>query len=377
MLSSKRRAWTEISMHAVRHNFLQIKNATDSDICCVIKADAYGHGSVALAREYEKLGASYFAVSNIDEALKLRDNGISLPILNLGYAPPNDVGVLKNYDITQCVYSLDYAISLNEECIKQDAKINIHIKIDTGMSRLGFYFQDKKRDFNAIEEIKRVCGFKHFIPEGVFTHLSSSDEGDNEYTTRQLDLFNFALKELSKIPFRIVHSANSGATLDFSTAHYGMVRAGIILYGLFPSEQIRNKLNLLPVLSLKSVISHVKIIEEGSFVSYGRNFTADTQMKVATIPIGYADGYARVLSDRGAEVLINGKRRKIIGRICMDQMLVQLENDDDVNIGDTVVLIGNSGNEYISVDEIAQKRNTINYEVVCEFALRVPRVYTD
>lgn len=374
MLNFQRRAWAEIDLDAIRHNFTEIKKTTSSKICCVIKADAYGHGAVAIARIYEEMGADFFAVSNIDEALKLRENGITTPILNLGYAPPSDVSVIEKEGISQCVYSLDYAKALSLECEKQSSKIKIHIKIDTGMSRLGFFYQDPKRDFKAIEEIKKVCSLNCFEVEGIFTHFAESDEGQDDFTHKQLANFDKALTKLEDINFKLIHTANSAATMDFSNTHYDMVRAGIILYGLSPSEKIRKKLDLKPVLSLKSIISHIKTVDENSTVSYGRTYKASKKIRVATIPIGYADGYTRVLADNNTDVLINGKRRRIIGRICMDQMMVLLHDDDKVKIGDVVVLIGKSQDEFISTEEIASKRNTINYEVICDIAIRVPRI---
>ncbi|MFI3206378.1 MAG: alanine racemase [Clostridia bacterium] len=375
MFNFQRRAWIEIDLDAVKHNYLEIKKHTNSKICCVIKADGYGHGSVPLARLYEELGASFFAVSNIDEALKLRESGIKTPILNLGYAPPKDVKIIEENNISQCLYSLDYANVLAEECEKQQAKIKIHIKVDTGMSRLGFFCQDTQRDFSAIKEIKKACSYNCFIKEGIFTHFAVSDEGTDEFTNKQLENFLFVIDSLSDIKFELKHCANSAGIIDFKTAHFDMVRAGIIIYGLMPSFDIRNKIDLRPVLSFKTIVSHVKTIESNSSVSYGRTFSTDKKIKIATVPVGYADGYTRILAQSDTDVLIAGKRRKIIGRICMDQMMILLEDTDDVKIGDVVVLIGNSENERISTEEIAMHRDTINYEVVCDIATRVPRIY--
>ncbi len=375
MLNFHRRTWVEIDLDAIKHNYMEIKNVTDTKICCVIKADAYGHGAVALARIYEKIGAEYFGVSNIDEALQLRKQNIKVPILIFGYSPAIDASVLSCEDISQCVYSLEYAKALSEQCVAQNVKAKIHIKIDTGMSRLGFFFQNPERDKEALSEIREVCQLPNLIPEGIFTHFAVSDEGTDEFTLKQLENFKKAIDELSDINFKYKHCANSAASLDFSNSYFDMIRAGIILYGLEPSSQIRNKINLKPALSLKSLISHIKTIEKGSTVSYGRSYTAEKKMKIATVPIGYADGYTRILAERDTQALIKGKRRKIIGRICMDQMMLLLEDEDDFKIGDTVVLIGESGDDFISVDEIAQKRDTINYEVVCDLGARVPRVY--
>lgn len=375
MFNLHRRTWAEVDLDAVEHNYDVIKKATNADICCVIKADAYGHGAVTLAKIYEQLGAKFFGVSNIEEALQLRNNGIKTSILIFGYTPAVDVSTLSQNNISQCVYSFEYAKELANECEKQNTKIKIHIKIDTGMSRLGFYFQDIQRDINSIKEIKAVCAMPYFISQGIFTHFAVSDEGTDDFTMKQLANFKECLNLLKDINFKIVHCANSGAIEDFALAHFDMVRAGIILYGLSPSTAMRNKLDLKPALSLKSVISHIKTIEKGSSVSYGRIFVADKKMRIATIPIGYADGYTRILAENNAEILINGTRCRVIGKICMDQLMVLVSDDMEIKIGQTVTLIGTEKNETISVEEIAKKRNTINYEVICDLGARVPRVY--
>lgn len=370
-----RRTWAEIDLDCVKHNFNEIKKICDNKICCVIKADAYGHGAVALAKEYESLGASFFGVSNIDEALQLRRANITLPILIFGYTPVSDASLLAHNNISQCVYSLEYAQMLFKECEKQNVSVKIHIKVDTGMSRLGFYYQNPVEDVNTIKEICKVNKLYRLDIEGIFTHFSSADEGTDTFTVKQLDNFNNLLTKLDHINFKFVHASNSGAIEDFTNARFDMVRAGIILYGLSPSNDIRNKLDLKPVLSLKSVISHIKTIKTGAVVSYGRDFTAKKDMTIATIPIGYADGYTRILADNGGEILVSGKRCKIIGRICMDQLMVDLGDLEDVKIGDIVTIIGNDKKECISADEIARLRSTINYEVICDIGARVPRVY--
>lgn len=370
-----RRTWAEVDLDCVRHNFNEIKKACNNKICCVIKADAYGHGAVALAKEYEDLGASFFGVSNIDEALQLRRAGITLPILIFGYVPVRDASILADNNISQCVYSLEYARQLASECEKQNVFVKIHIKIDTGMSRLGFYYQDPTQDVNALEDICKVLELYRLLPQGIFTHFSSADEGVDAFTLKQLDNFKTLLSKLSHINFKYVHASNSGAIEDFAGARFDMVRAGIILYGLSPSNDIRNKLNLKPALSLKSVISHIKTVKAGACISYGRDFIANKVMTVATVPIGYADGYTRVIAENGGEILVKGKRCKIIGRICMDQLMIDLADIQDVKIGDTVTIIGTDKSECISADEIAKLRNTINYEVICDIGARVPRVY--
>ncbi|MFI3324681.1 MAG: alanine racemase [Clostridia bacterium] len=375
MQNLKRRTWAEIDLNCVEHNFDEIKNHCKTNICCVIKADAYGHGAVELAKEYEKLGASFFGVSNIDEALQLRKADIRLPILIFGYTPVTDAPVLADNNISQCVYSLEYANQLSEECVKQNVIVKIHIKVDTGMSRLGFYYQNPKEDFETIDEIRKASKLYGLFPEGIFTHFASSDLKDNTFTLKQLCNFNLVLNSVKDINFTLIHCANSGGTLDYENSRFDMVRAGIILYGLSPSDEVKNKLDLKPALSLKSVVSHVKKVKVGTSISYGRTFIADKDMIIATIAIGYADGYTRILSEKGAEVLVGGKRCKVVGRICMDQLMIDLNGDNSVKIGDIVTLIGSDLNETITAEEIANLRNTINYEVICDIGARVPRVY--
>ena len=387
------RTWTEIDLFAVRHNFFEVqklcsKNDCINDntenlqnqkinICCVIKADGYGHGATKLAQIYESLGVNFFAVSNIDEAISLRNDGINSKILILGYTPISFAKILSDQNVSQCVYSYEYAKELSQKCKEENCKINIHIKADTGMSRLGFYYQNPKEDFLAVSQIKEVCSFENFVAEGIFTHFAESDSGNDNFTLKQFANFNDLIEQLSDIKFPFIHCANSAGIMDFKETHFNMVRAGIMLYGLAPSSDMRTKTNLLPVMSLKSVISHIKTIKKGATVSYGRNFTADTDLKIATIPVGYADGYSRRLSKLDTDVLINGQRRRIIGNICMDQLMVLLEKNDKVEIGDTVTLIGTENGQSITVDELAEKLSTINYEIVCNLKLRASRIFVN
>lgn len=376
-----RRTWAEIDLDAVKHNFEAVRRAADpsAKLCCVIKADAYGHGAVRMAREYEALGADWFAVSNLEEALQLRLSGIAKPVLVLGFTPAEEAKTLSQHHISQCVYSLDYAKSLSGYAAKAGVTVNIHVKIDTGMSRLGFYFQDINRDEAAVQEVKAACALPGLYPEGIFTHFAVSDEGmqGDSFTMRQFGCFKEMIEALLRegVSFDVRHCANSAAVFDYPLSHLDMVRAGIVIYGLYPSGDLRNRPDLLPVLSLRSVVSHVKTLLPGATVSYGRDFTADREMAVATVPVGYADGYPRVLSPQGAQVLIHGKRCPILGRICMDQLMADVTGLSSVRIGDTVTLIGRDGGEQITADELAAWEKTINYEVICGLSKRVPRVY--
>lgn len=376
-----RRTWAEISLDSIKHNFLQIKNKIgDTKLCCVIKADGYGHGAVKLAHIYEKLGADFFAVSNIDEAKELRDNEITAPILVLGYTPVTAVNELSSYCISQAVYSLEYAKELSEECVKNNVVINAHIKIDTGMSRIGFMCQEFPRDDYSIEEIKEACQLPGIRPRGIFTHFCVSDEGvDGEtFTNQQFECCNFVVDALKEkgINFEYIHCSNSGAIEDYPKTYSSMVRAGIVLYGLSPSQKMRNNLNLIPAMTLKTAVANVKTLKAGATVSYGRTFTAEKDMKIATVPIGYADGFIRSYAKDGY-MIINGKRADIVGRICMDQTMLDVTEIEDVNIGDEVIVFGNGDSGERTADDLAKVSETINYEVICIVSKRVPRLFVE
>lgn len=379
MKEQHRRTWAEIDLDAIAHNFNFVKNNVKAKVCCVIKADAYGHGATELAKKYSELGADFFAVSNIEEALQLRNAGIILPVLILGYTPASEAKTLSDNNISQCVYSSEYAAVLSEAAVSANVTIKIHIKVDTGMSRIGFFYQDINRDENTVSEIAQVCMLPGLYHEGIFTHFAVSDEGadGDAFTMRQYGCFKEMIESLLRmdIDFEYRHCANSAAIEDFAMSYLDMVRAGIILYGLEPSSAVRKKGNLKPALQLKSVVSHVKKIPAGSTVSYGRTFTADSDMYLATVPIGYADGYYRRFADAGAALLLRGKRCPIVGRVCMDQLMINLGGMSDVKIGETVTIIGSDGDEFIGADELAALSKTINYEIVCSIGARVPRIY--
>lgn len=376
-----RRTWAEINLDALAADFQAVRDCTGekSLLCCVIKADAYGHGAIRMAREFEALGADWFAVSNVEEALQLRNAGVKKPVLVLGFTPAEEAGSLARYDISQCVFSLDYARELSLYAQRAEAVVKIHVKVDTGMGRLGFCYRDFVRDAATLEEIREACTLPGLYPQGAFTHFASADEGTggDAFTMRQFGCFKELLEALQRegITFDIRHCANSGAVLDYPLSHLDMVRAGVILYGLYPSAQVRRRPELQPVLSLRSVVSHVKTVHPGETVSYGRDFTAAQELRAATIPVGYADGYPRLLSPGGAQVLIHGVRCPILGRICMDQMVADVTALSHVKPGDTVTLIGRDGEASITADDIAAWEGTINYEVVCALSKRVPRVY--
>lgn len=381
-----RRLWAEINMDAIRENYQAIRAAVGEGVklCCVVKADGYGHGAVEICKLYHELGVDFLAVSNLDEALELRRAGIDEPVLILGFTPPDRCGDLARYQIRQAVYSLDYAADLQRECEKVGADVMIHIKIDTGMSRIGFVCQSFPRDEDAITDMRTACSYSRLIPEGVFTHFAVADDGDSgeEYTRRQYENFTYAIDRLAEggVHFAIRHCANSGAIADYPDMRLDMVRAGIILYGYAPCDKVRRSLPLRPAMRLKTLISHVKTVKAGTTVSYGRTFTAERDMRIATVPIGYADGYIRAYAKDGYmfvwdKTKKHGKNCKIIGRICMDQTMLDVTDFPEAEVGNVVVVFGNGKDGEPTAEDVARWGGTISYEVLCAVSKRVPRLY--
>lgn len=375
-----KRTWAEISLNAIEHNYNVIRNkvADDTKVCCVIKADGYGHGAVELSQIYEKLGADFFAVSNIDEGIEIRKSGSKLPIVILGYTPVSEAENLAEYDISQAVFSLEYAKELSEKCVEEDCICKMHIKVDSGMSRIGFMCQEFPRDEYSIEEICEACCLQNLEVEGLFTHFCVSDEDaeGREFTNKQYENFIHVRDSLKKrgVDISVVHCSNSGAIEDYPETCCDMVRAGIILYGLAPSSKLADRLDLVPAMTLKTVVAFVKEVQKGATISYGRTFTADRKMKIATVPIGYADGFIRQNAKDGY-MMVNGKKAKIVGRICMDQTMLDVTDIEDVKTGDEVVVFGTGENGEPTADSLAENTGTINYETVCLVGKRVPRIY--
>ena len=367
------RTWAEIDLDALVHNFDIIKKeATGAKLMAVVKADAYGHSVRIVAPILEQHGADAFAVSNIEEAITLRGCGITRPILILGYTPVSMAAQLYLNDISQCVYSPEYAAALSKRACADGVKVKVHIKLDTGMSRLGFDCRDEK--LSGIEEAVTAARLKGFVFEGIFTHFAVSDRtetSEDGFTDKQYFRFCTAAERFEKAGLRpkYRHCCNSAAFCLDSDKHFDMCRPGIILYGLTPSSDLKLKEAFVPVMTVKSVVSMVKTIKKGDTVSYGRTFTAEKEMKIATVTAGYADGYPRLLSNKGY-VLINGKRANIIGRVCMDQMSVDVSDIEDVKQGDEVILFGKT----LPVEELADMCGTINYEIICGISPRVPRI---
>lgn len=374
-----RRAWAEVDLDAIRHNYDLIRKTIpkESKLCCVIKANAYGHGAVTLARLYETLGADFLAVSNLDEALELRYADISLPILILGYTAPEAVAVLHEKNISQCVFSSDYAKALSEKARDLGLTVKVHIKVDTGMGRIGFSLRHKEDTDACVKDILTCFANTPLIPEGIFTHFASADEGEGgrDYTKMQFSLFT-ALTEVLKqegLSFALHHAANSAAIFSYPETSLDMVRAGILLYGCVPSSQVEKR-GLMPALEVKTVISHIKEISQGESVSYGRTFVADKTMRVATLPIGYADGLWRSAGERGLSFFLHGKYAPIIGRICMDQCMIDISHIPECRVGDTVTVFGGEGEP---IDILANRLGTIPYEIMCALGERIPRAYLE
>ena len=367
------RTWAEISVSALVHNFKTIKNSVkDCRLMAVVKADAYGHGTDIVLPALMSAGADCFAVSNIDEAMDLRGMDIDSPILILGYTPPEAAEKLAKNNITQTVYDKSFAQKLSLYANKANVTVTTHIKLDTGMGRIGFDCRnDDLKGFNDISEILCLSGLSF---EGVFTHFSSADRSGDEngdFTGEQYNRFIKAVELIKEKcdTVKTVHCCNSAGLLLEKDKHSSLCRPGIILYGLSPDRDMKFEEELIPAMTLKSVVSMVKEVEKDTCISYGRTFKSDKKMKLATVSVGYADGYPRALSNKG-EVIINGKRAKIVGRVCMDQMVVDVSHIENIEIGDEVILFGKD----LPVDEIAQLCGTINYEIICGISKRVPRI---
>ncbi|ATW25576.1 alanine racemase [Candidatus Formimonas warabiya] len=369
-----RPVWAEINLEAVAHNIKEIRRIVppQTKIMAVVKADGYGHGAEKIARTVLDCGAEMLAVATFGEAKQLREAGISGPILVLGYTPADQAGDIIDYRITQTVFTREMAEALSRKAQEKNRLSVIHLKIDTGMGRIGFLPNQ-----DTVQTIKSIVRLDGLFVEGIFTHFAVADETDKSFSQYQFHQFTEFLGELQKenIEIPVKHAANSAAIIDLPETHLDMVRAGIIIYGLYPSDQVdKSRIHLRPALELKAEVSFVKKVSPGTSISYGRKFIAPKETVIASLPLGYADGYSRMLSNKG-ELLLGGKRVPIVGTICMDQFMVDASQVPGVKIGDEAVLIGAQGAENIPVEEIAERLNTINYEIVCMLSERVPRVY--
>lgn len=374
------RAWAEIDLDAIAHNVAEIKRLVGrrTEIMAVVKADAYGHGVRETVSTMIDSGVTRIAVSMLDEALQLRELGIEVPILVLGHSDPKRALEIIRHSVTQTVFSHDLAGALSEAAVREGKPAKVHVKIDTGMSRVGFL-----PGYSAVKSVVLISQLPGLIIEGIFTHFASADEADTTFTRQQFEMFESILSELNRIGvfIPIKHVSNSAAVLAFPDMTLDMVRPGIILYGILPGNELRidtkneKPPSFRPAMTLKAQVILVKEISEGTTVSYGRKWRASRASKIATLPIGYADGYTRNFSNR-ARVLINGQYAPVIGSICMDQCMIDVTDINScVKTGDEVVLIGKQGGLNIAVEELADLAGTISYETLCLIGKRIPRVY--
>lgn len=366
-----RPTWAEINLGNLGRNFRLVRKLVGQDVKILVpvKADAYGHGLVPVARKLEGLGVDYLGTASIDEGITLRRNGIKRPILILSPIFPDGVGAVLENNLIPSLCAWELALRLDREASRINKKAAVHIKVDTGMHRVGVAHH------SAARFIRRVAGLKNIIIEGVFTHFPCADNNP-VFTRAQIRMFEELMKQLEKkgIHIPIKHTSNSLGVLDYPEGHFNMVRPGLMIYGLSPRDRLRHK--LFPALSLKTRIAYVKDVEKGKGISYGHTYVTSRKTRLATLPIGYGDGYPRSLSNK-AFCLIAGKRARIIGRVCMDQMLADVTNIPQAKIGQEVVLIGRQKDTAISAEELAKLAGTISYEIACNLAHRVPRIYRD
>lgn len=373
-MTDYQRVTAEIDLDAVAYNIKNIRKKVKKEtmIMGVVKADAYGHGAVEVSKVLLYNGANWLGVAMIDEAVQLRKNNIMVPILILGYTPEAEIEDVVRYDIIQTVFSYEMAKMVSDAAVKLGKTAKIHIKVDTGMGRIGFIPEE-----NIGDEVLKISKLPNIEINGIFTHFSTSDEKDKTFTKLQYDRFKYAIDEIEKkgIKLAVKHCANSAAIMDFDDLGFNMVRAGIILYGMYPSDEvIKENLSLKPVMSIKTHISYVKKVGKNIPVSYGRTYYTDKESVIATVPVGYADGYIRKMQN-GGRVIVNGHYANIVGRVCMDQFMIDITDVPDVSSGDEVILMGSDGKLSITAEEIAHVLDTINYEVVCMIGKRVPREY--
>ncbi len=369
------RGYVKIDLDAIRTNVEGLNQLTSetTKMMLVIKADGYGHGAIPIAHECEGYEFVWgFGVATLDEAILLRVNYITKPIHVLGCVFADQFGEAIKHDIQVTIYSLEQAYQLNLAAQELNKTVKVHIKIDTGMGRLGFVV-----DENILENVKEIFKLDNLQVEGIFTHFSRADESDRTYTDMQANKFLSLIQqcENENLTFPLKHCANSATTIQYPEYHLDMVRAGISIYGLYPSEDVdKNIIKLNPAMRFCSTLSSNKELGENESVSYGGLFTTEKNTRVATVPIGYADGYSRSLSNKGA-VLVNGKRANILGKVCMDQFTIDISEIPDAKKGSSVVLIGTDGDELISVEELGDISGRFNYEFVCGISKRIPRVY--
>ena len=367
-VSGKYSTWTEINLIALQNNIRSVANTSGAPVMAVVKANAYGHGAIPVAKAALQAGAVWLAVARIEEALDLRQAGLTCPILLLGYTPPERLGTAIQNQLSLTVWNADQVKTAAMISQSVGSQARLHLKVDTGMSRLGVQIE-------AAQDLARtIANSKGILFEGIFTHFAKADEADPGPTDQQEQQFQRVLRALEKDGIRpdFVHAANSAASLTRTCASYDLVRAGISIYGLHPSQVCPLPASFQPVLSWRAVLSQVKTLPAGRGVSYGHEYITSARERIGTIPVGYADGFRRIKHN---QVLVGGRRVPVVGRVCMDQIMVQLDGVPEAQAGDEVVIIGEQGGDKITAEQVAKRWGTINYEVVCGIGPRVPRLY--
>jgi alanine racemase len=373
-LKSCYRAQADVNLDAIKHNISQVRAmlSNGTKLMVIVKADAYGHGAVPVARALDEQGADAYGVAILEEAIELREAGIEKPILVLGYTSKEQYAMLVTYGVTQTVFCYDMAKALSDEASGLGKKAKVHIKVDTGMSRIGY--PDTQEGINEIKRIAKLPGIEI---EGIFSHFAKADECDQLSIEKQLKRFLSFCEMLKKegIDIPVKHISNSAGAINDRNADLNMIRCGICTYGIYPSREIsREGLDLIPAMEIRSHVIFVKDVEAGTGISYGSTYVTKTRTRVATIPLGYADGYSWNLSNCG-KVIIHGQYAPILGRVCMDQFMVDVTHIKDVKPGDTVTLLGRDQDAYISVEELSKWSHSFPYELICTVGKRIPRVY--
>lgn len=367
-----RPVWAEVNLDNIVYNLEQVRKRVSAEtlIMAVVKADAYGHGVIPVARRVVEAGADRLAVALPEEGVELREAGFKLPVQVLGEILPPQYPLILDYDLIPTIGKIETARGLNQLAVRKGVLQKVHLKVDTGMGRIGTLPD------SAVEFVLKIAQLSNLELEGLMTHFATADEENKEYTYYQWERFNYVIRKLEAegVSIPIKHAANSATIIDLPQFELDMVRPGIMLYGLRPSPEVDNSLSLKPALSWKARIIYLKEVPAGTAISYGSTYITPRRSRIATIPLGYADGYSRLLSNKG-QVLIHGRRAPVRGRVCMDQFMVDVTEIPDVSVGDEVVLIGKQGKEEITATEIADLTGTINYEITCSISKRVPRIY--
>ncbi len=365
--------WAEINLNNLINNIEEIKKKShNSEIIGVVKANAYGHGAVEISKTLLNYNVKKLAVANIVEAIELRENNIDAPIMLLGISEDYAIDSLIQYNVEPTVSSLKFAKKLNSKAIEMNKEIKIHIAIDSGMGRIGFRNTDS--DINDIVNISKLSNLEI---ESIFSHFSTADSMDKSYSNKQMDIYNSIINKLEEnnVSIEKKNFSNSAAIIDIPESHYNYVRPGIIQYGYYPSNEVNTTdFNIKPVLTWKTRIIHIKEVDENEYIGYGKNYKTTRKTKIATLPVGYADGYSRGLSNKG-KVIINGKLAPIIGNVCMDQFMIDVTDIPDVKLDNEVILLGSDGDVKFDADDMAEILNTISYEILCLIGRRAPRVY--